>query len=245
MVKVENRDTLRLVTSRFMIINKKRNFLAVIAIMLTTLLFTSLFMGTSSLFLSNQATLIKQTINSSHCIAQDLDDEEANRAEEVLKKDHAVKKYGAAIFLGSVVDKRLPYATELRSGDQAFLENLNCKLETGRLPEKENEIAVSSLVLDAYGIPEKVGEEITLTWEENEITKELVTDTFTVVGIWKGDKAVLSQFAFTSSSYAENNRYVQKDGESNQIKNGTKDIAVWYNQLYGLNKKIKEINERR
>ena len=42
MVKVENKETLRLLTRRFMKMNRARNVIAVIAIMLTSLLFTSL-----------------------------------------------------------------------------------------------------------------------------------------------------------------------------------------------------------
>ena len=45
MVKVENKETLRLLTRRFMKMNRARNVIAVIAIMLTSLLFTSLFVG--------------------------------------------------------------------------------------------------------------------------------------------------------------------------------------------------------
>ena len=41
MVKVENKETLRLLTRRFMKMNRARNIIAVIAIMLTSLLFTS------------------------------------------------------------------------------------------------------------------------------------------------------------------------------------------------------------
>ena len=42
MVKVENKETLRLLTSRFMKMNRARNVIAVIAIILTSLLFTIL-----------------------------------------------------------------------------------------------------------------------------------------------------------------------------------------------------------
>ena len=59
MVKVENKETLRLLTSRFMKMNRARNIIAVIAIMLTSLLFTSLFVGSVSMILSKRATEIK------------------------------------------------------------------------------------------------------------------------------------------------------------------------------------------
>ena len=59
MVKVENKETLRLLTKRFMKMNRARNIIAVIAIMLTSLLFTSLFVGSVSMILSKRATEIK------------------------------------------------------------------------------------------------------------------------------------------------------------------------------------------
>mgnify|MGYP007042232035 CR=1 FL=1 len=70
MVKVENKETLRLLTKRFMKMNRARNIIAVIAIMLTSLLFTSLFVGSVSMILSKRATEIKQFMDSSHAIAQ-------------------------------------------------------------------------------------------------------------------------------------------------------------------------------
>ena len=54
MVKVENKETLRLLTSRFMKMNRARNVIAVIAIILTSLLFTSLFVGSVSMILSKK-----------------------------------------------------------------------------------------------------------------------------------------------------------------------------------------------
>lgn len=54
MVKVENKETLRLLTKRFMKMNRARNIIAVIAIMLTSLLFTSLFVGSVSMILSKE-----------------------------------------------------------------------------------------------------------------------------------------------------------------------------------------------
>ena len=65
MVKVENKETLRLLTKRFMKMNRARNIIAVIAIMLTSLLFTSLFVVSVSMILSKRATEIKQFMDSS------------------------------------------------------------------------------------------------------------------------------------------------------------------------------------
>ena len=51
MIKVENKETLSLLTKRFMKMNRARNIIAVIAIALTSLLFTSLFVGSVSMIL--------------------------------------------------------------------------------------------------------------------------------------------------------------------------------------------------
>lgn len=52
MVKVENKETLRLLTKRFMKMNRARNIIAVIAIMLTSLLFTR---GISSAYVEKES----------------------------------------------------------------------------------------------------------------------------------------------------------------------------------------------
>ncbi|MEF9942539.1 MAG: ABC transporter permease, partial [Lachnospiraceae bacterium] len=113
MVKVENKDTLRFVTKKFMKQNHSRNIIAVIAIMLTCLLFTSLFMGSVSLVLSKRASDIKQYMDSSHAVGSNYTKEESIKIGDALKKDSDVERYGAGIFLGSGIDPRFGYSTEV------------------------------------------------------------------------------------------------------------------------------------
>ena len=72
MTNVDSRGTLRLITKRFMNANRKRNIIAVIAITLTALLFTTLYTGSQSLILSKRAAEIRQFMSSSHAVAQDM-----------------------------------------------------------------------------------------------------------------------------------------------------------------------------
>ena len=152
MVKVENKETLRLLTKRFMKMNRARNIIAVIAIMLTSLLFTSLFVGSVSMILSKRATEIKQFMDSSHAIAQNLSEEDAERLQKTIEQSDAVERYGTGIFLGAGRDKHFGFSVEVRYADKNMAESFNCLPTTGRLPEKENEVAVSSLVLEALGL---------------------------------------------------------------------------------------------
>lgn len=244
MMNVKNQNTLRQIAVSFMRSNRKRNLLAILAIILTTLLFTSLFMGTGSLLLSNQATLIKQTMSSSHAIAQDISDADLVRAEACLNRDPSVEAYGKGLFLGAIVNRNLPFSAELRSGDDRYAESFNALPETGRLPVQEHEIAVSSLLLDACGVPREVGQTITLTWEQNPASGSLLTETFTVSGILKGDKGVLSQIAFVSPQYAAEHRHIPSTEElSDGNCNGSWDLTVWYKQLFHIHEKTERLND--
>ena len=244
MVKVENKETLRLLTKRFMKMNRGRNVIAVIAIMLTSLLFTSLFVGSISMILSKRATEVKQFMDSAHANAQNLSEEDADRLQQAIKQSEDVKRYGSGIFLGAGMDKQFGFSVEVRYADENMAESFNCLPTTGRLPEKENEVAVSSLVLEALGVPKKIGEKVTLTWEVNPTLKQYKTDTFRVCGIWKGDKAVLGQMVWVSEAYAKKNCYpvTQKELE-NGIYNGGKEYCVWYRNLWNLEKKTEQLSK--
>lgn len=242
MVKVENKETLRLLTKRFMKMNRARNRIAVIAIMLTSLLFTSLFMGSVSMILSKRAADIKQFMDSAHASAQNLSDEDAKQLRQAIEQSGQVERYGTGIFLGAGMDEHFGFSVEVRSVDENMAESFNCLPTTGRLPEKENEVAVSSIILESLGITPKIGEEITLTWEVNPMLEQYKTDTFRVCGFWKGDKAVLGQMIWVSESYAKENRYpVTEEELENGIYNGGKECSVWYKNLWNLEKKTEAI----
>ncbi|WP_059066379.1 ABC transporter permease [Mediterraneibacter massiliensis] len=244
MVKVENEETLRLLTKRFMKINRARNIIAVIAIMLTSLLFTSLFMGSASMILSRRATEIKQFMNSAHANAQNLSEEEAKRLQQTIEQSEQVERYGTGIFLGAGVDECFGFSAEVRYADKNTAESFNCLPTTGRLPKEENEIALSSIILEALGVAPKIGEEVTITWEVNPTLKKYQTDTFRVCGFWQGDKAVLGQIIWVSEAYAQKERYpvTQKELE-NGIYNGGKEYCVWYKNLWNIEKKTESLSK--
>lgn len=244
MVKVENKETLRLLTKRFMKMNCARNVIAVVAIMLTSLLFTSLFVGSVSMILSKRTTEIKQFMDSAHASAQNLSEEEAERLQKTIEQSEQVERYGSGIFLGAGMDERFGFSVEVRYVDENMAESFNCLPTTGRLPEKENEIAVSSIVLETLGVTPKIGEEVTLTWEVNPTRKQYKTDTFRICGFWQGDKAVLSQMVWVSEAYAKENRYpVTQEELENGIYNGGKEYSVWYKNLWNLEKKTEKISK--
>lgn len=245
MVKVKNQSTLRLLTVRFLKMNRKRNIIAVIAIMLTALLFTSLFTGAESLILSKRETEVKQYMSSSHAVVQDLTRSQAERALQALEKDKDIERYGKGLFLGSGMDREFDFSAEVRFADNDMAESYNCMPTTGRLPQKNDEIAVSSLVLDRLEIPHKLGQKIKITWEKSSVTHETQTDEFVVSGFWKGNKAVMSQLLFVSEGYAKKHRASPTKAEiANGDFNGGYEYAVWYRNLWHLEKKTDDLSKR-
>lgn len=71
------------------------------------------------------------------------------------------------------------------------------ELESGRLPEKENEIAVQAQMLQKLNISPAVGSSVTLTFYDGS------TETFSVSGILKGSNTTKQFSVFFSKSYAE------------------------------------------
>uniref|UniRef100_N2AKH8 ABC3 transporter permease C-terminal domain-containing protein n=1 Tax=Eubacterium plexicaudatum ASF492 TaxID=1235802 RepID=N2AKH8_9FIRM len=244
MVKVENKETLRLLTNRFMKMNRARNIIAMIAITLTSLLFTSLFVGSTSMILSKRAAEIKQFMDSAHASAQSLSEEDAARLQQTIERSEQVERYGTGIFLGAGMDEHFGFSVEVRYADENMAESFNCLPTTGRLPKKENEIAVGSVVLEALDIEAKIGEEVTITWEVNPVLKKYRTDTFQVCGLWQGDKAVLGQIIWVAESYAKENRYhVTQEELENGIYNGSKEYSVWYKNLWNMEKKTENLSK--
>lgn len=87
----------------------------------------------------------------------------------------------------------IPYYTSEMSDDIRIGE-----LESGALPEKENEIAAQGAMLEKMGITPSVGSQVTLEFYDGN------TETFTVTGILKGGETAKQFAVFFSKSYAEN-----------------------------------------
>ena len=72
------------------------------------------------------------------------------------------------------------------------------ELESGKLPEKENEIAVQAEMLKKMGVSAKVGSQVTLDFYDGN------SETFTVSGILKGGETAKQFSVFFSKDYADN-----------------------------------------
>ena len=127
-------------------------------------------------------------------------------------------------------DERIAYQIQVKTGTPSEMDGFEVipyyvselsdkiqigELESGTLPEKENEIAVQGAMLEKMGVTPGAGSEVTLNFYDGN------TETFTVTGILKGGETAKQFAAFFSKDYADN---------GSQLKDSPYEV---YAKLYG------------
>ena len=234
-----NRPVLKLLAKRSL--KAQKNTIAVLAIMLATLLFTSLFTIAISLQTAMQESNMRTTGTSAHAGIKRLSWEEY----EKLSSDTGIKDIGYSIIIGNAVgDDFNKTPTELRYGDETYSELTFNTPDTGHLPEQKNEIATSRIVLDAMGLPDKVGTQMELTFTTDTDT---FTDTFTLCGIWDGDAVAYRQTMLLSKKYTEQVAPVihgETDGTTPPVGTGYIDAVMMMPTAWNIEKQALEVTSK-
>ena len=234
-----NRPILKLLAKRSL--KAQKNTIAVLAIMLATLLFTSLFTIAISLQIAMQESNMRTTGTSAHAGIKRLSWEEY----EKLSSDTGIKDIGYSIIIGNAVgDDFNKTPTELRYGDETYSELTFNTPDTGHLPEQKNEIATSRIVLDAMGLPDKVGTQMELTFTTDTDT---FTDTFTLCGIWDGDAVAYRQTMLLSKKYTEQVAPVihgETDGTTPPVGTGYIDAVMMMPTAWNIEKQALEVTSK-
>ena len=234
-----NRLVLKLLAKRSL--KAQKNTIAVLAIMLATLLFTSLFTIAISLQTAMQESNMRTTGTSAHAGIKRLSWEEY----EKLSSDTGIKDIGYSIIIGNAVgDDFNKTPTELRYGDETYSELTFNTPDTGHLPEQKNEIATSRIVLDAMGLPDKVGTQMELTFTTDTDT---FTDTFTLCGIWDGDAVAYRQTMLLSKKYTEQVAPVihgETDGTTPPVGTGYIDAVMMMPTAWNIEKQALEVTSK-
>ncbi|OMF77329.1 ABC transporter permease [Paenibacillus peoriae] len=187
MIKVKNSKAVRNLSDKSFKANKVRNIIAIIAISLTTLLFTSLFtMGLGAMDSLQQATM-RQVGGAGQGYLKYINDEEFNHI-----KDHPLIKEIAysRVLSGKVTNEQfLKRKTEFWYYDDVGLKLGLIELEKGHKPVAENEVIADSNTLQLLGIPLKEGATLTLKLK---VHGKMVQREFILSGWWKSDPAAMA-----------------------------------------------------
>ncbi len=242
MYNVNSRKTVCKIANRTFKYNKTRNIIGLFAICLTAILFTSVFSIGSSVLNSLQQTTMRQVGTQAHGGFKYL----TKPQYDTLKKDPKIKDISYNIIVGTAENKKLSKTyTEIR-----YTEMNNAKWSfsmptTGRLPEKETEIATSAQVLDALGIKHKLGENVPLEFTANGKKHK---DNFTLCGFWNVDDATAANQAFVSYEYASKvapvwNSVPENFGEKS-FEAGSINPSLWFSSSFDIEHQMQKLKDR-
>ena len=191
--------------------NKARNIVAVLAILMTTLMFTTLFTLARSMSENLIKMTFRQTGYDAHASFKDITPEQAQK----LSAHPDVKELGQSIVLGIAENSRLRgRQVEIRWADDCYASHSFAAPTTGRMPQSADEVALDTITLDRLGIPHEIGQEVILEYSNPDAGP--VQAVFTLCGFWEGNESSYASMAWISREYA--------DAETNGRRSSEKSI---------------------
>ncbi len=194
-MKVANRKCIWRLSLRSLRSGRSRNIVAVLAIALTALLFTSLITIAMSVNEGIQQAGFRQAGGCAHGGFKYLSEEQFNE----LKEDPLIKEWGLRRFLGMPEDVPFNKAhVELGYSDANNARWMYCEPVEGRLPlEGTDEAATDTRVLGLLGVEPKLGERFTISFT---VDGKETTQSFTLCGWWEYDEAVTASHVLLPES---------------------------------------------
>ncbi len=183
-MKVNNRKYVVQLGLRSLRVNRTRNLVAVLAIALTAMLFTSLFTIAFSINDGIQQSGFRQAGSWAHGGFKYLTEAQFDE----LSRDARISQYGLRRYLGMPVDAPFNKRhVEVSYADANQAHWMFCDPVEGRLPEAgTNEAATDTRVLELLGIEPRIGAEFSLSFQ---VDGHATTQRFTLCGWWYGDEA--------------------------------------------------------
>lgn len=197
-MNVKNKGCIRNLSLKQFRATKIRNLIAVFAIALTTLLFTSLFTIALSINDGFQQSNFRQVGGWSHGGFKYLTEEQFQE----LKTDPLIQEWGLRRFVGMPFQEPFNKShVEVGYSDAVQAHWMYCDPKEGHLPkEGTDEAATDRKVLELLGIEPEIGTKFTITFDVDGCE---TTQTFTLSGWWEYDEAIVANHVLIPQSRAE------------------------------------------
>lgn len=194
----KQKSIIRTLTNRSFRSNKLGNLVSILAIVLTTLMFTSLFVLSQSMINNLREMNFQQAGYNSHLTFRSLTEDEI----EKITAHEAVKAWGKSIVLGVAENEELTgRQVEIRYADENYAASAFSLPTTGNMPLNENEIALDTITLDKMNLPYELGQKITLIWRKDLNSSNYTASTFILSGYWDGNSAAMASMAWVSEQF--------------------------------------------
>ena len=197
-MKVSNGSCIRRLSRRSLRASRTRNLIAVLAIALTTVLFTSLFTIAMSINDGFQQSNFRQVGGFSHGGFKYLTEAQF----EELRDDPRIDQWGVRRFLGMPTETPFNKShVEVGYSDANYAHWSFCDPVEGSLPQEgTDQAATDTAVLELLGIEPKIGAKFTITFD---VDGHTTTQTFTLSGWWERDEAIVASHILVPESRAD------------------------------------------
>ena len=237
-MKINNRKCVSRVSIKNLFTSKTRCIVSVIAIALTTILFTSLFTILMTIEKGFEESNFRQVGTYSHAEFKRLTKEQYDE----LRVDEDVLEYGLRRFAGITAGEHFikDYA-EVSYMDKNTAKWGYCTPDTGTLPkENTNEATVDTKVLSCLGIEPEIGKSFTLTMDIDGI---IVTEDFVLSGWWEYDEASPASHVLIPESRLEE-LFTKYNVQFNEEFTGKYGLNVMLKSDHNIEGQMVEILER-
>lgn len=238
MMKVSNRKCIRKLSFKTLCASRTRNLIAVLAIALTALLFTSLFTVALSLNSSYQTYTFRTLGGYSHGSFKDVNEEQI----AALSAHPKVKETAKRSVIGYCEDGIFAKApAEVSYMDSNNMKWSYCVPTVGREAQRGKEITMDTKALELLGAAPELGTQVELTYKtgDQEQKGALRTDTFTLVGFWEYDNLSPVHFINISEEYA---KQVTADLTAEGLKPLRTDLSVMLASSMNIRGVMEEID---
>ena len=238
-MKVKNGSCIRHLSFKTLMAARKRNIIAVLAIALTALLFTSLFTIVMSINETNQNYQFRSVGGYAHGAFKDVDEDQI----AVLSAHPDVKAVGVRTVLGLATQG----AFEKDYAEVSYMDDNNAKWSfsqptVGRTPKSGNELTMDTKALELLGVKPELGAQVKVTYTlaDKEQMGWDVTDTFTLVGWWDYDELLSVHFLNVSKEYAQK---IDKLAVAGGLKPFRTDLSVMLRSSLNIENDLTRIGE--
>ena len=233
-MKVKNKAYIVRLSKSILNANKSRRNILLLAIALTSILFTSLFSVALGLGKSMETQTMKTVGTISHGSFKELSDKDIN----ILSKDKNLKEFSIREKVGILDDEKI--SAELSYMDKKGFEWSLIEKVKGKFPEKENEIFIDLATAKKLGYKGEIGEVIEVPFNiEKPYTGEIIekkSDKFIISGTFQSpiDSNVGVGQIYLSKAYVD----------KLSLPENNKDVEVMLKNSFMIRDKLLKIAER-
>lgn len=196
----EQRFMIRILAKRSFQANRTRNAVAVLAIILTTMMFTVLFVLAQSIKQNAVEMAFRQTGYDGQISFKGIKEEEL----EVIAARPEVAAFGESLVVGIAENKELSgKQVEIRWSDDYNARHSFAYPREGAMPEKEDEIVLDTQTLERLGVPCELGAEVTLFFRKDLTKEEKTQASFRLCGYYETNASAYASMAWVSRAFAE------------------------------------------